>query len=189
MAMATQKILGTWVLMATIAFIPAANAAVKTFKFEDDKKERVKIDVPAKWQDAQDLYGIPLVIAGPTQDGLRPSLAITPTGIAELQFDEKSLGKTQDEYKKGREAWLKNNGGKSIAYIPYQSEKWNGIEVAHTIGYRYEREGKKFVEKSYYVICNKKLYHMKSLMTDGQEKEIGKTMDKTIKSFACGEGT
>jgi hypothetical protein len=178
-----------WVLTASITFAASAQAAVKTFKFEDDKKERVKIDVPANWQDAQDLYGIPLVVIGPTQDGLRPSLAITPTGIADLQFDEAGLSKTQDEYKKGREAWLKTNGGKSIAYLPHQTEKWNGIEVAHSIGYRYEREGKKFVEKSYYITCNKKFYHLKSLMTDGQEKEIGKTMDKTVKSFACGEGT
>jgi len=187
--MAMKNHLGTWVLVAAVVLTQSAQAAVKTFKFEDDKKERVKIDVPSNWQDAQNLYGIPLVLAGPTQDGLRPSLAITPTGIADLQFDEKGLTKSQDEYKKGREAWLKNNGGKSIAYLPYQSEKWKGIEVAHTIGYRYELEGQKYIEKSYYVVCNKKLYHMKSLMTDGQERKIGKTMDKTVKSFACGEGT
>jgi len=165
-----------------------ASASVKTYTFEDGKdKESIKIDVPKKWQDAQDLYGVPLFLLGPESDGARPTLAVTPTGISDLVFDENGLEKTQNEYKKGREEWLKNNGGTSVSYLPYKTEKWGNIDVAHTIGYRYKLGGKEYVEKSYYVFCKKKLYHMKSLMTAGSAKELARTMDDTIRSFSCME--
>lgn len=174
------------VLMLVLSFIPAAHAAVKTFTFEEGKdKESIKLQVPTKWQDARDLYGVPLFLLGPEKDGSRPTLAVTPTGLAGLNFDEKGLEKTQDEYKKGREEWLKNNGGKSVSYLPYKAEKWGNVDVAHTIGFRYELDGQEYVEKSFYVFCKKKLYHMKSLMTSLQEKAHAKSMDETIRSFAC----
>lgn len=177
-------------LMLFAVIVPTAQAAVKTFSFEDGKdKDSIKLQVPAKWQDARDLYGVPLFLLGPEKDGSRPTLAVTPTGIADLAFDEKGLDKTQDQYKKGREEWLKNNGGKSVSYLPYKTEKWGNVDVAHSIGFRYELDGQEYVEKSFYVFCKKKLYHMKSLMTSQQEKAHAKSMEETIRSFACLDGS
>lgn len=145
----------------------------------------VSIFVPNDWQSARDLFGVPLTFLGPKMSGARPVVSFTPTGIQDLKFDQKSLEKNQDEYKVGREAWLRSKDGKSLEYYPYQFEHLkSGIDI-HKIGYAYELNEIRYSEYSYYILCGGQLFHSKVLFRLEHEKQYQNVVDKMIRSFEC----
>lgn len=157
-------------------------AQASTYKFKSDK---AKIEVPKGWQNAEELFGIPLTILGPEKDGSRPVINVTPTGIAQVKFDAKELEKSQSEYRDGKKQWLDSMKGTAVSFDDYHTEKWTGIDEAHVIGFRYKVAEVEFTEKSYYVLCKDKLYYIKTLMRASQEEASSSTVTQTVKSFKC----
>jgi hypothetical protein len=144
-----------------------------------------KFSMPVKsgWQDPEDLFGMPLTILGPEQDGARPVITVTPTTVAP-SFDSKKLADDR-EYKEGREAWLAKKGGKAIRYFPYAAEKWGKSVEVHSMGYEYTLNDHQFSEKTYFAMCKGKLFHLKSLIRQDQEKEFGEAVEATVRGFTC----
>lgn len=145
----------------------------------------ISIVVPKGWQSAKDLFGVPLTFLGPESDGGRPIISITPTGLRDYKFDQKSLEKNQDEYKTSRESWLQEKEGKSLKYFPYKVEhRKDGVDL-HVIGYSYEFNDIIFSEYSYYIFCGGQLFHSKVLLRRNHENQYQKIIDEMIGSFEC----
>jgi len=175
---AFMPVLALW----AFAFAPmVALASIQTFTLE---KGTFNMDVPEDWQQANDLFGIPLTLLGPMKDGSRPILSVTPTGQT-VNFDTAALKKTEKEYQNGRKEWVKSKGGNVISFEPYKTEKWSGITVAHVVGYRYKISEGEFNEHSFYVVCKDGLYHLKTVIRSDSEKEMNSLLNKTVKSFKC----
>lgn len=143
----------------------------------------VRFDIPDDWQSAPGLYGMPLMLLGPVKEDRRPTISVTPLGEAP-EFDLEPR-KDEKRYKKGREEWLKEMGGRSLSYNPFQKIKWPGMSEGFTMGYRYEINGIKYSENTYYVICKGNLYHLKTLLDFDQEKEYSPAVNKLLRSFSC----
>ena len=174
-------------LIAMTLSAPAPLAQAQSFKLPTGS---VKVEVPEKWQNVSDLFGMPLMLLGPEKGGGRPVISVTPTGKAVsgrngIYFDAAELERSQKDYRAGREAWLKKYGGKSLSYVPYRVEKWEGVPEAHVLGYRYSLQGAEFAENTYYVICKDKLFHLKTLMRASHEKDYASTLDQAVRSFKC----
>jgi hypothetical protein len=158
----------------------SAPARAQDFALE---RGTVRLDVPAHWQEVRDLFGMPLMFLGPESHGGRPVLSITPTGRSRLSFDSAALKKNEDEYRQGREAWLDRHDGQAISWSGYRTEKWTGGLEAHAIGYQYRLGGVEFTERSYFVNCHDRLYHLKSLTRGGQDFSVD--LKRMLGSFAC----
>lgn len=169
--------------VATALAVPAiAFAAQQKFKLEHGT---VQMDVPAEWQTAEGLMGAPLAILGPEGSGHRASMLVVPLGIGPDTFNPSELKDGAHSYKAGREAWLKQVQGRSLAYLPYKEVKLNNSGVAHSLGYRYQIGEDQFLAKTYYVTCKEKVFHLKTVMTPSQETAHAKTVDQMIASFTC----
>lgn len=169
-------------ILAFFLIFPCIAQAAQSFQLKDAK---VRIEVPQGWQEARDLYGMPLMLLGPEAAGGRPVISVTPTGLGKSQLDAQSLVQDEAGFRQGREAWLKKMNGKAIAYSKYRALKWEGIEQAHAIGYRYEIGGVEHVEYSYFVLCKGQFHHVKTLVRAGHEDAYRATVDQIVKSFGC----
>jgi hypothetical protein len=150
------------------------------------QKGGIKLDIPKHWQDVSDLFGVPLMVLGPEHDGTRPVISVVATGLLAKGFDDLAMKKEFIDYKQGREDWIKRRGGTLVSFNDYTTEKFSdGIE-ARSVGVRYKLEDDtEYAEKSYYVVCKNKFFHLKSIVRGSDEKEFGGTVEKTIKSFSC----
>jgi hypothetical protein len=156
--------------------------ASEKFVFE---KCSISISVPKDWQSARDMFGMPLTLMGSELNGGRPVVTITPTGLRDFKFDQKSLEQNQNEFKNGREEWLKNQNGKSLVYYPYKVEhKKNNLEI-HRIGYSFEITEIKYIENTYYIFCAGQLFHLTTLLRQSHEKNYERTVEEVIGSFDC----
>ena len=122
------------------------------------------------------------MLLGPKKEKNRPVLSITSTNIKNLNINEFEIKKNKDKYFKGRREWLKKRGGVFLEKLPMKVEDWSKDSKAYSIGFKYDLKNSRFSERTYYVICKKQMFHIKSLSSDqGQNK----TMLKMIRSFKC----
>jgi hypothetical protein len=151
----------------------------------DLKHGRVKMDVPAAWQDVTELFGIPLMFLGPEKAGGRPVITVVPTGIKNASLDAAEMKKAEEEYQEGRREWLKKYDGVALAFNSLTAEKIPGASEAQSVGYRYRIQDVEFIEKSYYVICNKQFYHLKTVLRGGHEQAYAADVASAVRSFTC----
>jgi hypothetical protein len=180
--MRSSKILFWGTMALAIGGMAQAWAATTSFNLS---RGYVELNVPENWQTTKDLFGMPLQILGPFENGSRPVIAITPTGIAVEKLDANKIAKEQKDYSAGRQKWLSKYGGKAIEFYPYKEEKWGNGTVVHSIGYRYQLAGNEFSERSYFAICSGKLYHLKTLLRKAHETAYGDAVNGIVKSFRC----
>jgi hypothetical protein len=149
-----------------------------------------EIEKPDSWQAAKDLYGMPLTLLGPSELGGRPVVSVTPTGKKNTTLDALSLKRSENEYRAGREEWLKTREGEPVAFFGYRTERLGDVD-AHAVGYRYRLGGTEFVENSYFVPCRSQLFHLKTLIRvpEGRSPagETGENHEvrKILGSFKC----
>ena len=170
-----------------LALPGVSHSAIRQFQLE---KGSVKMDVPTQWQVAPELYGIPLMVLGPMgtePNARRPVISVIPTGIQNIKFELSKIQEEEKSYKSGREKWLKKFDGSAREFFPYKKLEWSGVTEAHQMGFRYQLGSTEFVEKTYYIVCekNRSLYHIKTLVSSNQEKEFSPVMDATVRSFSC----
>jgi hypothetical protein len=170
-------------LLLFLMFATSTFAEIRNFDF---KKGNVTVDIPKEWNSVVGYLGIPLTLMGPMKEGSRPLIYVTPTGVViDKPMDAQKISQTQDEYKQGRENWLKKQNGTAVKYYPYNNLDWPNNRNVHKIGYTYRITKGEFTEYSYYVTCNNKLYHYKSLMKTDVEKEHSQTVDTILQSIKC----
>jgi hypothetical protein len=180
---------GWWVTLTFAVMTAGAATALAKSNLREFKVEgaTVKMDIPKDWQSAENLFGMPLTILGPhsEKDG-RPVIGVVPTGIKDVMVDAKTSVEAEAHYRLGREAYLKNSDGKALSFDPVKVEQIAGAEDAISMGYTYQLFEKKFSEKSYYITCDKQLFHVKTLVGAGsQEKKFKSVLENAVKSFAC----
>ena len=154
----------------------------KNFKVED---QNISMLYPDNWQFAYNFLSTPLTLFGPVKSNKRPVISITNSAIRNFSFNKKSLSKNQKSYKDGRLKWLKKNKGKFVRFSGYRITKWDKINEVHSIGYSYTIANELYLEKSYFLNCNKTLYNITTLMTWEQNKEHGTQIKKMISSINC----
>ena len=171
-------------LLFTFIFSVPSWAKLKTYKLSSGT---FQIDVPDDWQAAPDLYGVPIIFLGPQVGERRPTIAIVPTPIEGATFDPQGMAKDQENYKQGREKWLKSHNGKAVEYFPYKFSQWAKAAEVHTVGYKYLLGTLQFIEHSHYVVCEKKLFIIKTLILDKYTNIYTSTIDNILRSFTCGK--
>ncbi|MEN9724199.1 MAG: hypothetical protein RJB38_2185, partial [Pseudomonadota bacterium] len=88
--------------------------------------------------------------------------------------------------RQGREEWLRKRGGRSIAFFdPTVRAATGGIEIL-SVGYRYVLSDIEFEERSFYVICRERLFHLKSLLRAAHRPEAHAIIEKTVEGLRCG---
>lgn len=149
------------------------------------KTGKISVEVPAKWQEAKDLFGVQLMLLAPQKYEHRPVFLLESTSMGELKLDSVALEKNYQEYKSGREAWVSKMGGKVTAFSSYRKQQLSNLRWAIVLGYEYELGAIHFFEKSYFVECNNNLYNFKTLVRAEEEKQYSDVFDKIIHSFSC----
>src|SRR6185437_989467 len=148
--------------------LPTYAAKGRLFELQDGK---FRLDLPAQWEDEKNFLGVPLIVLGPRdRDSSRPVVTVVPTGIDASGFEDDSIKKEVRDYRKGREQYVKKHSGVILAFEPYRTESMADGVQGRSIGVRYKADGKTFIEKSYFLICKKKLYFLKSILGSRQEK-------------------
>lgn len=148
----------------------------------DLKNGTVFLNFPNDWQAHKDLFGLPLSILGPMKNESRPMISVTTTPLKNVEF-AKDFSKAQAGYKEGRIKFMKKHKGRALKFYDYAMNKNESLEI-HQFGYEYEVAGKSFKEKTFYVKCNKQLFHLKTLNQLGKSKE-DKQLEKIVESFKC----
>lgn len=146
---------------------------------------QVAFELPVEWKAYKDMLGAPLVVVSPIRDKGRVTLIVSPSKIHKVDFSKEGLEKDQDNYRNGKNKWLKKVGGESLKFHPYKIEKWKNAERVHSIGVEYLLGDIHYTEHTYFFNCRGYLYNIKSLY---REKEYGRDVGmikKVIQSFNC----
>lgn len=158
----------------------SASAWTKSFVIDGSK---FSLDVPKEWKESKDLFGMPLTLSGPMKEESRPVITVTPTEIKKVSFDLKNVDVVNADYKSQRLKWLQKHKGEFLTLTPYKKQVQKKIE-SHSVGYSYRINETTFIEKSYYVVCNEQLFHLKYLMRETQKELLNET-EKIVESFRC----
>jgi len=154
---------------------------VKTFQLD---KAKIHLDLPEGWAGYKKMIGLPLVVTGPQKTNSRLILSITPTSIKE----DNSLNFNSAQYKSyiaGRKKWVKEKGGSVNKIFKYKQTNWKNIKNVHVAGYRYTLASIQFEEYSYYLHCNKSLFHIKSLRRIKEFPKGHEDFNNILQSFNC----
>lgn len=152
----------------------------KSFEIEGKK---FSLEFSSEWVDTEGLFDIPLTLSGPMANKIRPIITVTPTEMTKVKFNQKDK-EAEADYQTERTRWLNKHNGKAQSFRPYQKLKWDGIEEAHSLGYFYSINGNDYAERTYYILCRDRLYHIKSLIQD-IHFEYQDEIEKIVRSFRC----
>jgi hypothetical protein len=155
----------------------------KTFKIQGGATIHLK--VPGDWQDVKDFMNAPLTLLGPERKGIRPVINFVSTGVGTGRVDESAFQGDVKSWQRGRQKFLKIQGGRLLEFYPYKDESWKSGVKAHIYGMRYQLGEAEIVSRSYYVECKSKLYIAKSLIRAENEAEFGPVALDTLRSFEC----
>jgi hypothetical protein len=175
-----------FVLLLSIVLFSSANAGeLKTFVL---KQGSIKLEVPAGWQEAKNLFGIQMTLLGPVDGENRPVITIDSSDFSEFKFDSEALKKNDESYQAGRRKWLSTYNGAVKEFIPYHMNKlMNGKAEDHVLGFRYTLNENEFIEYSHFIKCKKNLYHLKTLLLSKDETKYKNDIEKLFKNFVCVE--
>lgn len=167
--------------VVSIFLIFSSSVWSKNFEIEGVK---FSLDVKGEWVDTIGLFDIPLTLSGPMTNNVRPIITVTPTEMTKVKFTEQKDNQANEDYQTERKKWLSTHKGNVINFYPYQKSKWEGVEEAHILGYSYSINENIYDEKTYYVLCRGRLYHLKSLVQEIHFESL-KEIDGMIRSFKC----
>jgi hypothetical protein len=163
----------------------AQTSMAKTTDFTVLQK-KVSFDLPSNWEVINKEVGVPLKLMGPIYEGRRPVLLFVPLDVNEEKLIVDDKAKAEESYKIGRMGWLQTTTSKLISFLPMKtfSTDNNKIEF-HQFGYLYQYDGENLEEKSFYVKCKGKVFHMKSLIQVEHIEKLSPQVKKIIDSFRC----
>jgi hypothetical protein len=165
-------------LILTPAFVDAGTHEIK----QDGKS--IFINERPGWKLHKDLFGIPHIYFSPLANGQRSNLSFTDTG-AIGEIDLASIQKSQKIYQQNKEKWAVKVGALESHFLPYEIQlNQNGHKI-HKIGFVYNHEGKKYLERSYYIECRGKIIFSKFLRLD-VNKEHDDEINDILNTLDCG---
>ena len=119
-------------------------------------------------------------------DGFKPTVFISFLKLNGVQFNAAYLEASSHEYFEGRTKYVSSKGGSVLSTSPYETQKWSGISEAHRVGVTYKIAETVYHEYSYYVSCNGKVFHLKSLdFGEGEKSKAADEVEKMIQGFSC----
>lgn len=171
------------VLVLTLGFIAISSAMAKSLELKKDARIIFIQELP-NWQLGQDLFGMPFIYFSPQTNGQRSNISFTDTE-ANLKLDVKALADNQNDYQKGKEAWVKTVGAVALEYSPYQVKVNKLGHKIHQIGFSYRHEDKVYFERSNYIECRGRIIFSKSLRLKENEAHEN-DFNNLLESLDCG---
>lgn len=167
------------IILLTLLITQAALGARHTWK-----GEAFIMDVPASWQSMTDFFGVPVTFLDPQKPGSpRATIQVIPTEAQALKFDDSELSAFSKTYPERKRLWASKKSAAIQSLIPASYTELNG-QRALTSGVAFHLDAVSFIEKSFFVNCKQKLYHLKLLAPAGDEVRI-KTAEAVLRSFKC----
>jgi hypothetical protein len=157
-------------------------AKVQDFVIQDKK---ISIDVPAEWETVKDLYGLPLAALGPEENGTRPAMSFSFTGMTKKIMTIEQFRKLFADFRKEKEQWVSKHHGKLVKFEEMTPVKFPGGMDGHFIGAEFIMEDEHFAERSYYLYCKDEVYHVKWSIREEHRKHM-KDIESILRSFTCG---
>lgn len=138
------------------------------------------MDVPTEWKDVKDLYGIPITLLGPSvAPKPRVVIQVIPTKLPHGEMKESDAKKFGEDYAEGRKRWVKEQEGEILELVPGSFEK-NRLMA----GVSYKIHHKRFLERTVYVNCPKKLFHLKLILNFENLESLSEAQN-ILRSFEC----
>ena len=177
------KLLGS--LAVGLCALLSASLHAQSSQWIELEKAHVQVKLPDQWKTYEDILGMPLLLKGPTKNGKRAVIMITPTEVIDIRFDEKSLKEKEENYQKGRLEWLKKYNGDLQKFYSYKLQSWKNVKRIHRVGMRYTLQDKVYEEFSFYFNCKKQLFHVKALYPLKEFRAQKQDILNIVKSFNC----
>jgi hypothetical protein len=169
--------------LASLSAPTRASAGENWVRYQDYK---INLEVPKDWKIERDLYGMPLTVLGPERNGERAVLNIQHTPLRQFRFDHKLIQATQDQYFAGRKEWLEDlDNTRFISEIPYEKLSANPRVDGFQLGFRYEMRGQEFEERSIQIVCNERMYFVKTLYSSKEPAADKKALADIVQKLNC----
>jgi hypothetical protein len=135
------------------------------------------------------LWGVGLSLVGPmdSKTGVRPNIGVYDMELENVHFEHEELKKETETYYQKRKEWLANQeGAKWKRALPYEviHNDENRVD-GYRIGFEYEMGGVSQVQMSYFLMCNRRMFHLKSLYASEKASTDGVALAKVAESFHC----
>lgn len=171
----TLKLSYLFILFALFPFLTSQHCNATQFAVGDRK---IKVSMPSGWNGVPGLFGIPLMLVGPTKNGAQPAISISTLAAGTFE--------TEKEYRDNRILWLQRKRGSLVKFDPYKKITWNGALDARISGVHFTLNDVQFSEKNYYVRCkDNRLFHLKAILRHDQETRFATEVDNMMKSLSC----
>lgn len=148
------------------------------------KADSFSIDVPNGWREVKDLYGIPVTILGPVENKTRAVVQVIPTPLKDVEIKAENAKAFGEKYAEGRRLWLKAQNGKLIELLAGRFETLKDGSKMLYAGVSYQMNQKAFIERTFYVRCPKKIFHLKIVQNFELVDQLDKS-DAIVRSFQC----
>jgi len=135
------------------------------------------------------LWGVGLSLVGPmdSKTGVRSNIGVYDMELEDVHFEHDTLKKETGTYYQKRKEWLaKQEGAKWKRPLPYEVIHNDGNRVdGYRIGFEYEMGGVSQVQMSYFLMCGKRMFHLKSLYASEKASTDGVALAKAAETFHC----
>lgn len=139
------------------------------------------VNIPEGWREVKDLYGIPVTLLGPSiTPKPRAVIQIIPTDLPPAKMNETEAVSFGTKYAEGRKNWIKDQDGEIYDILPGKFEKDRLVA-----GFSYRLNQKSFIERTYYVNCAKRLFHLKIILNFENRDQLSES-ESIVRSFSCG---
>ncbi len=146
------------------------------------KDVNFKIDVPEKWREVKDLYGIPVTLLGPSVSPKpRAVIQVIPTDAPPAKMSDDEAKIFGEKYAEGRKEWIKDQNGE---IYDIQAGKFEKDRLIAGVSYRLNQ--KSYLERTFYVNCKKRLVHLKIILNYENRDQLTES-ESIVRSFECAD--
>jgi hypothetical protein len=152
-------------------------------------KYKVGFEEQGGFAPIEGLWGVGLSLVGPMdpKTEIRPNIGVYDMELENVRFEHDELKGEVATYYTKRKDWLaKQENGKWIRGLPYEviRNSKNRID-GYRIGFEYELNGVPQVQTSYFLMCGKRMFHLKSLHASERSDTDGVMLSRVAESFRC----
>jgi hypothetical protein len=161
--------------------IPLAEAKI-TYLPTD--KPFIELSTPTGYKLHKDFLGLPWVFIEEGNENNRSSLAISISGISNIDLDSKLLKENYKQYEDGRRTWAMKSGATIKKFLPYESIKNSQQKEIHSGGHIYQNDKGTFYERTFYAECPKTMINLKILIDVSKTAKLNELIS-SVKSLRC----
>lgn len=169
-------------MLKTLALILISLSSSLFAKAIDWKDARFEIRVPENWREVKDFYGIPVTLLGPSvAPKPRVVIQIIPTDLPPATMNAKEAKNFGEKYAEGRRSWISQQDGEIYDILP---GKFDRDRLIAGVSYRLNK--KSYIERTHYINCKRRLYHLKIVLNVENRDELPEA-ESVVRSFACAD--